>query len=797
MIVATETVIISSSTLKMILEKELHETGYESLSLISLIDLETNQSLITDGKSNLFSLEVRSTIDSTGVPLFSQSKWRNIEVVQEDNGSLRLIFNDPESLGSVQSVSVVVTLQGTSDSPEIRMSWSGQSFQDRWTLWRGKFPILPFCPFGEQMKAFYPELSGLVRDNPFATNFSYRGDYPNGWNAAMAFCALWDESTQHGLYLAALDPDANLKVFEWKGNEEIKSVFSIDTPFENMGKAHNSFQENGVFVLRAFNGNWYDAARLYKQWVFLEAKWRPDLGVNGRTDIAPWMKENSVFLMASTDPRWLTPNRRVYTPLEEMDQAFAEFSEAVGLSGAVHWYLWHQNSYDNDYPHFFPAKEGFAEEVAEVQSRGHFRVMPYTNGRLWDTKDKGMEDWKYSAEGKKGALVRENGSVLTETYALPTSGKEEDGSPCILAAMCPGSEVWQKKVRENVLTAMNVYGTTGVYIDQVGAVAPFPCHSPEHGHPSGGGHWWLTEGYWKIFAKIRQDMRREVSDIPFSPEVAEKVRENPSILNDRIITTECNSEVYAHLIDGFLTWHWQNPSQVPAFPVVYGGAVPMFGRCSTGNSLALQMRVSQALTWGEQIGWFDPAVRNDEAAFPFIRDAIRCRHALRHYFYRGEMLRAPKFEEPLPSLTADWVWGGQANTHTEPAIQASVWRIVEKNNLNCDEKKSLTSFKSDSNQLSSSKENEKRSIVSDNDFDQKATNSVILLFSNASDQEVVSRVFVRLDELGLEKDSFRIRRIDAEETSELTYPSDFLENPIHFPPKKSFALELFVPEESI
>jgi hypothetical protein len=37
------------------------------------------------------------------------------------------------------------------------------------------------------------------------------------------------------------------------------------------------------------------------------------------------------------------------------------------------------------------SKPGFAEGVRELQKAG-VRVMPYINGRLWDTRAKGMED---------------------------------------------------------------------------------------------------------------------------------------------------------------------------------------------------------------------------------------------------------------------------------------------------------------------------------------------------------------------------------------------------------------------
>ena len=770
-----ENISLRSADLEMAFERTIGEDGLNRLGVTALSDAKTGMPITADGVSPLFTVEVRAAGSKKTTTLSSLSGWRTIDSDEErgDGVTRRTFrFDSPAQLGESPSVSVTVVAEA-SDSGGIQLSWHGETANADWSFWRGKMPLLTFRPFGKSSasiaqnadensaqdtktgpRAFYPAYSGIVRDDLFTDGFRYHGIYPNGWNAAMPWFAFWDAASGEGLYLAAHDPLGSLKVFDWNGRSETGTAeFSVDTPFEGMGVAGNKFAPSGKFVLRRFHGDWYDAAVLYKAWVTENAVWYPKLGPEGRADVPQWMKENSVFLMASTDERWLTPNRRVYTPLDQMDEALGEFNRAVGLPGAVHWYLWHQNPYDNDYPHFFPAKEGFAEEVVKVQDEAHFRVMPYTNGRLWDTKDKGNEDWRFSSEGKAGALKYEDGKILTETYALPTSGKEADGSACVHAAMCPGSAIWQKMVRHNVLTAMNGHNVTGVYIDQVGASSPFPCFDASHGHPVGGGDWWLSSGYRKIFAAIRKDMRREVEDYPFNPLLAERVKKTPEILADRIITTECNAEVYADLIDGFLTWHWQEPRQVPAFPVIYGGAVPMFGRCSTGKPFSVAMRVSQAVTWGEQIGWFDPSLCREAEVFPFIRDAIRCRHQLRAYFYRGRMLRSPNWEGEMPTVTADWFWSGKPNTHTDAAVQTSLWRIDDRS-------------------------------------DSGKPESAALIFSNVSDKPIRCRVRFDRAEAGFAETPFTLRRIDADGVSEETLPPETLDGEILFPPQKTWAFEL-------
>ena len=133
----------------------------------------------------------------------------------------------------------------------------------------------------------------------------------------------------------------------------------------------------------------------------------------------------------------------------------------------MHWYNWHQIPFDNDYPHYFPTKPGFAEGVRALQSSGTF-VMPYINGRLWDTRDRGTEDFEFTRVALPAVTKNEKGQPYIETYG----SKEKDGSPVRLGVMCPTTELWQSRVRQTVLRLMNECGVKGVYIDQIAAAAP-------------------------------------------------------------------------------------------------------------------------------------------------------------------------------------------------------------------------------------------------------------------------------------------------------------------------------------
>ena len=408
-----------------------------------------------------------------------------------------------------------------------------------------------------------------------------------------------------------------------------------------MGTAGNSFSLSGEAVWQLLRGDWFDAAQIYRSWVREKANWFPKLNKGERTDSPQWFKELCVWAVGGGASSECVP-------------IVKEFAEFMGVPVGFHWYNWHLIPFDNDYPHYFPPKENFAEGVRELQKSGVF-LMPYINGRLWDTRDRGMDDWQFSARALPFASKREDGTPYIETYG----SKEADGSPVRLAPMCPATPFWQDKVREIVLRLFNEFGVNAVYIDQVAAAAPALCFDKTHGHPLGGGSWW-NEGYWKILNAIRKAMPK-----------------------DKALTTECNAEPFVRWFDGYLTWHWQHDGQVPAFPAVYGGAIQTFGRAYRGGAtkdLALRMKAGQQLVYGEQIGWIDPHIVRERENAEFLRQVVRLRWHLRRYFYAGEMSRPPKLLGDIPKVRADWQWAGEWWVETD-AVLTGAWRLPQEGKL--------------------------------------------------------------------------------------------------------------------
>ncbi len=395
---------------------------------------------------------------------------------------------------------------------------------------------------------------------------------------------------------------------------------------EDMGVHGNGFEQAGETVLELFDGDWYDAARIHRAWAASSAPWWPDAG---RPDTPQWFKDTAIWAQTGGSA-------------EECVDRVKRMAEYMGVPIALHWYNWHEIPFDVEYPHYFPTKPGMAEGVRELQEAG-VRVMPYINGRLWDTA---LED--FATAGRAAATKNRDGEPYIEEY----------GSGAKLAPMCPTQELWSDMVRELVLRLCgDEVGVDGVYIDQIAAAGPRECFDASHGHPVGGGDWWTGTGYWPLLRRLRAELRE------LSP--------------DKMITTECNAEPYANLFDGYLTWHFQYRDQVPLTAAVYGGRIQLFGRAYSGDDAqSFRSKGAQSLVWGEQLGWMDPSIIEHPDNGPYFRRLARMRYALRDFLANGEMEHPPVLSGDVPEVTSVGRWSGEW-PGTVAAVQRGAWRAPD------------------------------------------------------------------------------------------------------------------------
>jgi len=561
--------------------------------------------------------------------LFTSSD-KSLAPIVSSNGQSGNTYYVWHGLGAGSGAGLTVTM--TRSEQAVGMAWDlNVENRGEAALWEVTFPDFKTVAYTDDT-VLLPTVSGRLHpaSKPLAYKSKDRGHYPSGL-LTMQCAGLYGKSG--GVYISVHDPFGSSKRLEVNcKNGRFELLWRWPVPDADV--PGTGWEMPGDLLIRPFEGDWFDIAQIYRAWASEKANWWPRGAQAGRPDTPQWFKDNPVWIM-SNGP-W--PKKSAPLPIDQAVAKIKHFADYMGdIPCAVHWYNWHKTTYDNDYPHYFPADDGFAEKVKEVQAAG-VRVMPYINAHIWDTDLKDFE-----TVGRPAAVKSINGSIPTKSYAGNT-----------FAPMCPATPLWQKTVKDLVLKlAGPEYGVNGIYLDQVSAQAAMLCYDKNHGHPLGGGCWWTTQGYWPMLDEIRKS----------SP--------------GTILTSESTAEPYVNRLDGYLSWlsYREGNNAVPLFHAVYGGQVQLFGRLYKWDSwkgVAMRTKTAQTLVWGEQLGWIIPDVVDDPVAGPFLKRLARMRYRLNPYLSRGQMARPPKLKTDGSKLTSNWVYTRDLMV-TTPTVFSGAW----------------------------------------------------------------------------------------------------------------------------
>lgn len=581
----------------------------EGGAVIRQIRDRKKQKNILSHDAPLFELTVRRIDSDENISVLSNGGFKNCRFVSLGSIS-HIILADCDSMPGVS-----VDITATAEKDIITFDTHITAVSDEFSLLYCDYMHLSFDK-NDSVRYFFPYGSGTVHDTS-REDFRQTENYPS-YGVAMEYFCIYDVKTKRGIYYGLHDPaPAYKKLFvEHKKGSEYMTVAS-KYPMTDIDVPRNSQSLAGRLVWQIYDGDWYDAALLYRNFVTKEAAWMPQNIKDGcREDIPDWFLKNSHW--------WRI---RMKEDDGVVDTLF-EAQKILGVPSCVHLYDWHKNPYDNDYPHYFPVKDAMPTVVRRLQEQG-LKVMPYINGRLWDTRDRGLDDWQWSTVAKPGCTKDRHGEPFIETY----SSKESDGSSVRLSIMCPTTAVWQEKVRENVEKLLHDYDVDGVYIDQIGAAAPYLCEDRNHAHRPGGGVWWC-EHYRNLLDHVSRVTPQR-----------------------KIITTECNADPYTRSLDGFLTWLWVRDNEVPAYPAVYAGLVSMFGRHY--DSLPMdeddgqRIVCTESLLFGDQMGWIMPERFLAMPCRDYYCKLVKARETLAEYFWRGTMLRPPVITDDGEMLYTD------------------------------------------------------------------------------------------------------------------------------------------------
>ena len=280
------------------------------------------------------------------------------------------------------------------------------------------------------------------------------------------------------------------------------------------------------------------------------------------------------------------------------------------LPVSVFWHWWHNGPYDTSFPDYLPPREGaapFTTAVRKAHAEGLHAIV-YMNQRLWCVN---TPSW--TREGAERWAVRErDGSVRLETYNV--------FNPLPCATMDIATPFWRNKYAGIADTVLKQYGIDGIYMDQ--AVLSLIDWSPDHGHPVGGGNYWMQG-----FRALARDLRARSAARP-AGFAGEGGGESWMPDLDAFLTLQVSQERYADPASG-----WE---VIPMFQAAYHPYALTYG---TYGSLTLPP--------------YDDVVARGEASG------------------HGDDVARPKYVAPVPSRAGAHVRVGHAAHHRElPARSA-------------------------------------------------------------------------------------------------------------------------------
>lgn len=593
--------------------------------------------------------------------------WEEITVVDEKN-----------------VLSVQATISAEAGSPYLRWNLTANNRSVTRGLWQVDFPRLEsIVPPGEPSRVglFLPWGQGRVVNKPFDADAKFEGQYPAP-TAPMQYSAIY--GPEGGLFLATHDGKMFIKqfIYECRKNPGTAAYFQRHLP-ENRGKAGVAFQMPYDFVLTSFKGDWFDAARLYREWAIKQV-WCSGGPLATRLDVPEWYKKLTFWTLAWEQKSYsnyneLTPRFQKYGLPVDADLTVDDIhkvTSTMDVPYAAHWHGWHRFRSDDGnggVSDYFPpliGDEGFRKQVRQIHDVG-VMVIPYICA-LWE---KELDSYK-ERDVFRHCIKDKVGLDYAWVYPHKPKGVSDKKTSSYLDWLCPYTDFWQAEVAEISRKLVADYGVDGIYYDTLSGNA-FQCFDPDHGHTVGGGNYWAMGN--------REALRRSRSAIrKVSPEA--------------IMLSEQPSEAYLDVLDGILLYNVQAmPGVVPAFQAVYHDYFLLFG-----NYIGLQaaidhlpMFAGESLVHGDQLGpfnvwpmflpshprtelgkyWEDEAKRKKN--IDFLVHIARLKHNSGYKFLTlGEMRNPLIFSNELPILEVkqqDWPKGPRRM----PAVINAVWKAPD------------------------------------------------------------------------------------------------------------------------
>lgn len=431
-------------------------------------------------------------------------------------------------------------------------------------------------------------------------------------------------------------------------------------------------------VLRAFTGDWYDAAELYRQWS-LKQPWAAT-PLHARKDTPDWLLDSPPHIIVRIQgildegPTAPNPEFLPYPKIIPLLEKIADRIEAPLVPVIMSW----ERPGPWIYPESLPPAGG-AESLAEftklARDRG-WHVGTFCNGTRWVTHHhwSGYDGSEYLAEqGGEKSLCR------THDQQLWRESWDQTWRPSHPA--CLGVPM-TREIAVDFFEQVVGYGLDWIqFLDQNVGCSSFPCYATGHGHPAAPGKWMtrgmqgLLDDFHRLARKTEQQSRGERTlTISVETPPNEYCMPNFHLCDVRVVppghvrTEREFIPLYHFLYHEFIVIQGgfgsaPEPYHMPirnSYNLVVG-QIP--GGVLTGDGRLLNKDTFNWAPW-------EPAVGSNDDSLTVLRRTTALRRGKgRDFLVYGRMQRPAHVSG---TKTMRWQWGGR--DHQIPAVFHSAWK---------------------------------------------------------------------------------------------------------------------------
>jgi hypothetical protein len=510
----------------------------------------------------------------------------------------------------------IVTARCEQNSPDLKLSLTVNNYSKKLQLWEVQFPTVAVKPFGkenENMVVIPWRRGRLIPLKDFSV--SRYQEYP-GSSARFQLLTVYNKKLNKGLYFSSEDSAGNEKIFSEFLNVANGLFCLSSSQFPaNRGVPGNSFIPGYSYNLKVYNGDWYDAAKIYRRW-WQKQKWA-NKGPLALTDEVPeWLKKTPVIIrFYLRDGKGCTieknmRNAKKWNALLDGRPAMATLYHYAKFKEPLNKPKYPVAEYYGYCAEPYPGLLDFLKELKKM----NIRPCVFLQSEIFN-QDYNAKDRKYLTPALK---INEQGKpvkYLNERWIA-----------------CRKAQRWQQRYLEMVRHVLGM-GFQGLYMDTFGKnKIDNECFNSDHGHSCGGGC---------IDSAGQRDMGRKVKALVKSKN------------KGYYIGGEACVEAFPDLMDYKLNATNIYKQMIPVERAIYGEYILSHGRVirnkdEINDCKMLGMNFLEGVIPGRYYSVSIKGVPASETGRSYLKKLIRYNDKTYQYLRLGEMLRPLKFSGKVP-----------------------------------------------------------------------------------------------------------------------------------------------------